>query len=68
MTKKDTLLAIRALGATARWDPAWGEYRVNLPAPYGTEATAYYTPDDEDAVGTARAMMAQHRALLGSVA
>ena len=53
MNVKQTLDAIRATGATvSRKD---GEWRVN--APKGTEATAYYTEDAEDALLTAQAMM-----------
>ena len=53
---KATLAAIKATGATARCVD--GEYRVNTPG--GKEATASYTNDAEDAIGTARAMMARH--------
>lgn len=53
LTDKEAQKLIREAGATvSRKD---GEYRVNIPG--GTEATAYYTDDPRDAVGTARAMM-----------
>lgn len=58
MTVKEALRSIRALGLTANRTPD-NEFRVNLPRPYGTEATAYYTSDAEDAVGAAMEM-AQH--------
>lgn len=46
---------IRATGCTARYKD--GEWRVNLPG--GTEATAYYTNDGDDAIATARCMARQ---------
>ena len=56
LTDKEAQKQIRETGATvSRKD---GEYKVNVPG--GTEATAYYTDDPSDAVGTARAMMKQH--------
>ena len=53
---KATLQAIRALGCTASYRNEGKEYRVNLPSPKGTEATAYYTNDADDAIATARHM------------
>jgi hypothetical protein len=52
MTSKEVEQAIRALGlAVTRVDDKWRiKYRG------GKEATAYYTTDDEDALGMARAM------------
>jgi hypothetical protein len=51
---KNTRRAIRALGLTA--SRRNGEWRVNLPG--GSEATAYYTNDNDDALATAKAMAA----------
>lgn len=59
MTVKRTRAAIRELGLTARYRN--GEWRVNLAAPVGTEATAYYTTDAADALDTARAMIDRER-------
>ena len=56
MTIQQTLKAIRDTGCTAKWNADLKEYRVNLKG--GSEATAYYTEDAEDAVNTARAMNA----------
>jgi len=50
-----TKAAIRATGASVKYQE--GEWQVNVPR--GTEATAYYTSDAEDAIGTARALMAR---------
>jgi len=54
MTFKEAQGLVRPLGMVLRTDREWGEYRVNFKG--GREATAYYTPDLEDAVNTARAM------------
>lgn len=54
MTQRQTMDAIRALGLSVR-RTEHGEYRVNFKS--GTEGTAYYTTDAEDALGTARAML-----------
>jgi hypothetical protein len=52
MTSKEVEQAIRALGlAVARID---GKWRINYRG--GKEGTAYYTTDDDDALGMARAM------------
>ena len=59
MTVKQTISAVRALGCSCirTWH---NEFRVNLPeARGGSEATAYYTEDAEDAIDTARAMLAR---------
>jgi hypothetical protein len=58
-TVRETVAAIRATGATVSC--RGGEWRVNVPD--GTEATAYYTDDAEDALGTARVMMEWHRSV-----
>lgn len=64
MTIRETLAEIRALGCAASFSAEWGrEYRVTLPAALEPsrarrEAIAYYTPDDRDAVATARAIIA----------
>lgn len=52
VTQKAAIFAIRAMGLSVRVDA--GEYRVNYRN--GTEASAYYTDDAEDAVATARSM------------
>jgi hypothetical protein len=54
-TVSDTKAAIRATGAGVKYQD--GEWQVNVPR--GTEATAYYTNDPEDATATARAMMSR---------
>jgi hypothetical protein len=54
--KADAMSAIREMGAKARFRD--GEWIVNVPG--GTENTAYYTNDPEDAIATARHMMQQH--------
>ncbi len=62
MTQNQTLAAIRALGLSARVED--GEFRIahrGLDADR-TEATACYTDDREDAIGTAKAMIAQENA------
>jgi hypothetical protein len=52
MTSKEVEQAIRAIGlAVTRVD---GKWRINYRG--GKEATAYYTTDDDDALGMARAM------------
>lgn len=56
-TIKQALAAIKLTGAKARWVATTQEYRVNIPAPDGTEATAYYTNDATDAEMTAKHMM-----------
>ena len=55
--KADAIAAIRATGSSAKYHD--GEWRVNVPG--GSEATAYYTNDADDAINTARRMM-EHRA------
>jgi len=54
-TVKQTIDAVRALGLTCT-RTSFGEYRINFPAPRGDEATAYYTEDADDAIGTAMSM------------
>ena len=63
MTKLQTLQAIRALGMTARWSSEFQEFRINFRG--GMEATAHYTNDADDAIGSAQDMM-QHRTFYGS--
>jgi hypothetical protein len=53
MTQTATIKAIRALGLTCRVED--GEFRVNYR--HDREATAHYTTDCDDALGTARAMV-----------
>lgn len=55
MTQKHAAAQLRALGMTLRKEE--GEYRVNFRG--GSEATAYYTNDLEDAVYTAADMAAR---------
>lgn len=62
MTVKETMKAIRALGATVSRNGR--EWRVNVPN--GNEATAYYTDDPEDALITAGDMIARYVQLGGS--
>jgi hypothetical protein len=50
-----TFAAIRATGASVK--RVDGEWQVNVPG--GTDATTYFTDDTEDALATARAMMAR---------
>lgn len=47
---------VQMLGLTCRYNPNLREFRVNFKN--GAEATAYYTPDRDDALQTARAMSA----------
>lgn len=51
---RDVKLAVQRVGMTARYRD--GEWRINYPPPFGTEDTAYYTGDGDDAIGTARDM------------
>jgi hypothetical protein len=53
---KDTIMAIRALGMSVRYDD--GEWRINYRG--GDEATAYYTTDSQDAIDTAMRMVREH--------
>lgn len=53
MTIKEAKAALRPLGVVLT-KTEWDEYRVNFRN--GREATAYYTNDLEDAVGTGVAM------------
>lgn len=63
MNVKQTQAAIRALGLkVTRVD---GEWRVNLPA--NREATAHYTTDNDDALGTAQAMAKRIQAPKGGI-
>lgn len=55
-TQKQCIALIRHLGATVKVSE--GEYRVNVPG--GTEATAYYTDDPNDAILTAKHMMTRY--------
>jgi hypothetical protein len=59
MSIRSTLESIRGLGCTARYLSALREFRVNIPS--GSELTAYYTDDPQDAIGTARQMVARSR-------
>jgi hypothetical protein len=52
MTSKQIEQAIRALGLAVT--KVNGKWRINYRG--GKEATAYYTTDDDDALGMARAM------------
>jgi hypothetical protein len=59
MTLKEAKALLRPLGITLRSDMESGEYRVNFSG--GKEATAYYTPDLDDALNSGRAMAEQAR-------
>jgi len=59
VTQKQALASIRSMGAKVTVRDK--EYRVNVPG--GTEGTAYYTSDANDAVGTARQMMIRYKEL-----
>jgi hypothetical protein len=52
MTSEEVEQAIRALGLAVT--KVNGKWRINYRG--GKEATAYYTTDDDDALGMARAM------------
>jgi hypothetical protein len=52
VTVKSTLAALRALGVRASYKE--GEYRITLAG----ESAAYYTTDAEDALDTAKVMVA----------
>ena len=54
MSIKDTLKAIRALGVPVKYSAAFKEYRVGK-----DEASAYYTEDSADAIGTAKLFVKQ---------
>lgn len=56
MTVIQVQQAIRQLGMTCGYNPSTREYRVNFPK--AVEDTAYYTNDAEDAIDTAKAMLA----------
>lgn len=43
------------MGFTLSWKAVTGEYRVNIV--HGTEASAYYTDDVDDAMATGQAMV-----------
>lgn len=65
MNRKDVLKAVRDAGMSATYDTEGGEYRVtfraaDMPDAERREAVASYTSDGADAIGTARAMKAQH--------
>lgn len=53
-TQKETMQAIRELGLSCTIND--GEFRVAYRIPHN-EASAYYTDDAEDAIGTAKAMV-----------
>jgi hypothetical protein len=53
LTIKEAMFRIRQMGLTVG-RTAHREFRINFPD--GTEGTAYYTNDAQDAVDTARAM------------
>lgn len=60
MNVKQTQAAIRALGfSAARTD---GEWRINVRG--REEALAYYTTDNEDALGTAKAWATRREAAM----
>lgn len=66
LTKAQTKARIQALGLVARWSAEWGEWRVTVPPgsmhhmkrvdDAARESMAIYTPDADDALGSAKAM------------
>lgn len=54
MTIKQVLKTIREMGLTATWNTYVQEFHINYKN--GSEETAYYTQDKDDAIGTAIAM------------
>lgn len=66
MTRKETFAAIREVGMSVSYDAETGEYRVTFPASEMNaerrEAVAYYTPDGEDAIGSAHHMRNHRKA------
>lgn len=68
LTKAQTRARIQALGLVARWSTDWGEWRVTTPPgsmhhvkaidDAAREDMAVYTDDNEDALGSARALRA----------
>jgi hypothetical protein len=56
MTRADATKQLKALGVRLTYDRGVEEYRVNIKP--DNEATAYYTPDLQDAIGTGKAMAA----------
>lgn len=58
MTLRAAQAAVRALGMVLTSHPELGEYRLNFKG--GTEATAYYTNDLDDAIATAEDMAQRH--------
>lgn len=53
-TNKQVLDMIKGLGLSARFISEVKEFRINLKG--GSESTAYYTGDKQDALNTAAAM------------
>jgi hypothetical protein len=63
-TVKDAMFRIRQMGLTVS-RTEHGEFKVNLPVTHGgTEDTAYYTCDAQDAINTAAAMMLERMGTL----
>ena len=58
MTKKTATAILSDLGFTLK-KTDYDDYRINVRG--GSEATAYYTPDLDDAVNTAQAMVLSER-------
>lgn len=54
LTQREVKKHIQDLGLKATFDREWGSWRVTTPD--DSEDAAYYTPDAEDAIGTARYM------------
>lgn len=63
LTQKELFAAVRALGMVCTYDRDAGEYRVTfradaMPSRVKRENVAYYATDREDALATAKAMLA----------
>ena len=56
---KKALAQTATKNVTIKFDRAWDEYCV--PSPDGTPASAYFTSDKHDAIGTAKAMWKDYK-------
>jgi hypothetical protein len=67
ITLKQAKAELKPLGITITYKSTWNEYRVNFQQNRGgSEDTAYYTDDREDAVATGREMARELNARLDS--
>lgn len=60
ITKKQLREKAKKLGLVISFTP-YNEYRINFPSPFGTEATAYYTSDADDASITMECMAVDYQ-------